>query len=82
MRGALAFVVMFTLCAAAEAQAAAQDSDAAQVPDAPQPQASETSQIRSGRTDGSDAVTLRNTPLHLLHDQGGHLEQPVPHQRR
>jgi len=67
---------MLALCIAANGQTADKADNAAQVPDAPQPQATETSQIGSGRTGGSDAVTLRNTPLHLLHDQGGIWSSP------
>jgi len=62
---------MFTLCAAAEAQAAAKADDSAQVPDAPKPQVS-----ASNNAPSADAVTLRNTPLHLLHDQGGIWSSP------
>jgi membrane-associated phospholipid phosphatase len=67
---------MLALCIAANGQTADKADNAAQVPDAPKPQATETSQIGSGRTGGSDAVTLRNTPLHLLHDQGGIWSSP------
>jgi membrane-associated phospholipid phosphatase len=67
---------MLALCIAARAQTADTTDGAAQVPDAPQPQTSNSSQTTSKPTGGPDEVTLRNTPLHLLHDQGGIWSSP------
>ncbi len=67
---------MASLSAAAGAQTTEKADGPAQVPDAPRPQASGSNQAGSGVTGGSDAVTLRNTPLHLLHDQGGIWSSP------
>jgi len=61
----------FTAALAIAVCTSAAGQTAQKLPDAPQPQAAGGSQTESTSADASDAVTLRNTPLHLLRDQGG-----------
>jgi hypothetical protein len=68
---AFAAALMIAFCAAAVGQTAQNPDGTSQLPDAPQPQATE-----STVSSGTDAVTLRNTPLHLLHDQGSIWSSP------
>ena len=46
-----------------------------QLPDAPQPQAQQ-SNSQGNQSAAADAVTLRNTPMHLLRDQGAIWSSP------
>ncbi len=77
--GLCSMTLMAAFCASAGGQTTSgpnpqpvYDAAGASLPDAPQPQATE-----SARTEDSDAVTLRNTPAHLLKDQGAIWTSPL-----
>ena len=77
--GLVSLALMLAFCASAGGQTASGPSlqtpsevAGVSLPDAPQPQAAE-----KGEAEDGDAVTLRNTPEHILHDQGAIWTSPL-----
>jgi PAP2 superfamily len=88
--GALCFALMFAVSASASGQTVASvdiqpvsgglhsssGESASALPEAPLPQTSQTSG-QAGKTDSTDDVTVRNAPLHILHDQAAIWTSPA-----